>query len=47
MAVVLDLPNAALFNTAPHAVATPNHKVFSLRLHNCSFATVMNRSENS
>ena len=35
-----------LFNRAPHVVVTPNHKIISLLLHNCSFATVMNHNVN-
>lgn len=31
------------FNTGPHVVVIPNHKVISLLLHNCNFATVMNQ----
>ena len=30
------------FNTAPHVVVTPTHKIFLFLLHNCNFATVMN-----
>jgi hypothetical protein len=30
-----------LFNAVLHVVVTPNHKIVSLLLHNCHFATVM------
>ena len=44
--MVLNLPNAVtLFNTVPHAVVTPNHKIISLLLHNCNFVTVRNRDK--
>jgi hypothetical protein len=29
-------------NTVPHVVITPNHKVISLLLYNCNFATLVN-----
>jgi hypothetical protein len=29
------------FRTVPHAVVTPNHKLFSLPLRNCHFVTIM------
>jgi hypothetical protein len=40
-------PNATFqmlwpFNTVPHVAVTPSHKIISLLLHNCEFATVMN-----
>lgn len=35
------------FNTVPQVVLTPNHKVISLLLHNCNFATVVNRNVNT
>ena len=38
--VVLNLPNAT-FNTVPHVVVAPKHKILLL-LHNCNLATVMN-----
>ena len=34
------------FNTVPHVVVTPTIKLFSLLLHNCNFATVMNNNAN-
>lgn len=34
------------FNTVPPVVVALNHKVILLLLHNCSFATVMNRNTN-
>jgi hypothetical protein len=34
------------FDTVPHAVVTPNHKIISLKLHNCNFAAVMNQNVN-
>ena len=34
------------FNTVPHVVVTSNHKIISLLLHNCNFATVMNYNVN-
>jgi hypothetical protein len=34
------------FNTVPHVVVTPNIKLFSLLLHNCNFASVLNCSVN-
>ena len=34
------------FNTVPHLVVTPNHKIILLLIHNCNFATVMNYSVN-
>jgi hypothetical protein len=30
------------FNTVPHVVVTPTHKIISLLLPNCNFATFMN-----
>ena len=30
------------FNTVPHVVVTPNHKIILLRLYNCNFASGMN-----
>ena len=33
------------FNTVPHGMKS-NHKLFSLLLHNCNFATVMRHDEN-
>lgn len=42
--VVLNLPDAASFNTASHVVVTPNHKTIPLLLQNCHLATVMNRN---
>ena len=42
----LNLPNAATFNTVPHAVVTPATKLFSLLLHNDNFVTVMNYNVN-
>jgi hypothetical protein len=45
-AVALSLPNAVTFNTVPHVVVTPNHKVIMLLLHNCNFATIMNHHVN-
>ena len=30
------------FNTAPHVVVTPNHKIILLPLHSCNFITIMN-----
>lgn len=38
----LNLPNAASLNTVPHAVLTPTTTLFSLLLHNCTFASVRN-----
>ena len=32
------------FNTVPHVVVTPNHKIFLLLHHNCTFAIVRNHS---
>jgi hypothetical protein len=32
------------FNTAPHVAVIPNHKIISLLLHNCIFATVKNNN---
>ena len=29
------------FNTVPHVVVTHSHKIISLPLHNCNFATVV------
>ena len=46
-AVALNLPNAATLNSVPHAVVTPNHKIISLLLRNCDFATVMKRDVNT
>ena len=40
--VVLSLPSAATFNTVPHAVATPNHKIISYY----NFYAVMNYTVN-
>ena len=40
--VVLNRPNAMTFNIVPHAVVTPNQKIFLLLLYNYKFATVMN-----
>lgn len=34
------------FNTVPHGVVTPDHKIISLLLYNCKFATVMNHNIN-
>lgn len=34
------------FNTVPHVVMTPNHKIISLLLHSTNFATVMNCNVN-
>lgn len=34
------------FNTVPNVVLTPNHKMFSLPLHNCNSATAMNYNVN-
>ena len=34
------------FNTAPHVVGTPNHKITSLLLHNCKFASGLNHDVN-
>jgi hypothetical protein len=39
-AVVLNLPNAANFNTVPYVLLTLNHKI----IHNYNFDTVMNCS---
>lgn len=44
--VVLNLPHAVSFNTAPHVVVTSNHKITSWLLHNCNSATVMSRNVN-
>ena len=35
-----------LFNTVPHVVVTLNHKIVSLPLHSCNFATVMSCNVN-
>jgi hypothetical protein len=35
------------FNTVPHVVVTPSHKIMSLLLHNYSFATVINHYVNA
>jgi hypothetical protein len=35
-----------LIHSVPHAAVTPNHKIPSLLLHNCNFATVMNLNVN-
>jgi hypothetical protein len=35
------------FNTVPHVMVTPKHKVTSLLLHNCNFAAVMSRKVNT
>ena len=32
------------FSAVPHVVVTPRHKINSLLLHNCSFATIVNRN---
>ena len=45
-AVVLQLPDAATFNTVPHAVLTPNQKITLLLLHNANIAIVMSRDVN-
>lgn len=42
--VVLNLPNAATFNTLSHVVVTPTIELFSLLLHNCNFASVVSRN---
>ena len=34
------------FNTVPHVVVTPSHKIISLLLYNCNFATARNYHEN-
>jgi hypothetical protein len=34
------------FNTAPHVVVNPNHKIILLLLQNRNFATVMNHDVN-
>jgi hypothetical protein len=34
------------FNTFPHVVIVPNHKIISLLPHKCTFATVMNCNVN-
>jgi hypothetical protein len=34
------------FNTGPHVVLTPHHKIISLLLHNWNFATVLNHNVN-
>jgi hypothetical protein len=46
--MTLNLPNAAIqpFNTVPHGVVAPNHKIISLLFHNCNFATVRNYNVN-
>jgi hypothetical protein len=41
---VLNRPNARSFNTVPHVVVTPSHKITSLLLHNCNCATVMDQN---
>ena len=35
-----------LLNTVSHVVVNPNHKIISLLLHNCNFATVVNHNVN-
>ena len=46
--VVLNPPNAVtlLIQLIPRVVATLNHKIISLLLHNCNFAVVMNHHVN-
>jgi hypothetical protein len=34
------------FNTVPHVVVTPKHKMISILLHNYNFATVINYNVN-
>lgn len=38
--MVLTLAKAGTFYTVPHVVLTPHHKIISLRLLDCHFATV-------
>ena len=45
-AVVLNLLNAAIFNTVPHVVVTPNYKIILWLLHNCNVVTVINHNVN-
>jgi hypothetical protein len=40
------MPRLRLFNTVPHVVVTPSHKIVSLTLYNCNFATVINHTTN-
>lgn len=44
--MVPNLPNGSTLNTVPHGVVTPDHKIISLLLYNCNFATVMNHNIN-
>ena len=45
-AVILQLPNAATFNTVPHVVESPNYKIVFLSFQDCNFSTVMNQNLN-
>jgi hypothetical protein len=45
--VVLHLPSAVTFDTVPHVVLTPSHRISSLLLHNCNVAAVMNCNVNT
>ena len=44
--VGLSLPNAVTFNTGPHVVLTPIHKITSLQFMTIIFATVINCNVN-
>ena len=45
-AVVPNLPNAATLLYSSPCYGDPDHKIITLLLHNCSFATAMNHNVN-
>ena len=45
-AVVFNLPNTMTLKYSSSCCRDPNHKIISLLLHNCNFATVMNCNVN-
>ena len=45
--MALNLPNAVIFNSVPHVVVSPNHKIILLLIHNCNFTTVMDCNGNT
>ena len=44
--VLLNRPNAVTFNTAPHAVVSPNYKIIYVATSYYNFATAMNYNVN-